>query len=395
MICCLGFLPVVLAVEFWDTVFYAKEIEGGLGAVPLLMTPVPGTLTVHRAGDETVLFQENIDYAVEGGNKIRNLTGSAIPVRILYSAKVAGYHTRLVNNGKYVYSPGGNVKHEGYDITVRYTPQSLDPLEALFAPVGTVAPVLPLPTGADEEGRIQQRGGRLGITLIGDSISLGAQSSGYQLDPTKNTFPFQGGYGDLFADYLRKTVYTGMNTVEFANLSKGGTTAAWGAEARQKERVGIANPDLLVIAFGMNDGSTEVPVGTFKPNIRAIITNARTVNPHCAIILVNSMFPNPDTRSVTGYDGIYEEPLRNAYGDALRSLAAEFHGGYLDMGEVTRRLYALKPFTSFSGNNWNHPNDLLQRLYYHGLQKVLSRSVDITRLDPDLAPQVVYVLVEE
>jgi lysophospholipase L1-like esterase len=63
--------------------------------------------------------------------------------------------------------------------------------------------------------------------------------------------PYIPGYPDAVARGLEER---GASNVTLTNLSVGGTMASWGVSRIPK--VVAAKPDLLIIAFGMNDASS-------------------------------------------------------------------------------------------------------------------------------------------
>lgn len=201
---------------------------------------------------------------------------------------------------------------------------------------------------------------KLNILFNGDSITTGANSSGMK---EINVKPYLPAFPELFTYKIEKTYGIKTNLV---NIAEGGTNAAWGIDQSKKylEKDGGILPDLYVIAFGMNDASGKVPVCDYISNIKKIIIEARTICPDCEFILISTMLPNPVLPGFAGPHADYENPLL--------SLEDEFSGlAVANMTKTHRFLLKKKRYFDMTGNNVNHPNDFLARIYAQTLLKTL------------------------
>ena len=124
------------------------------------------------------------------------------------------------------------------------------------------------------------------MVLYGDSIAMGLNASGMT-----GSLPYLPGWGDLIVRKLRQSY---SSTITFKNPSVSGVTSEWG-KTNVASLVTQENPDLVIIAFGMNDGTGGVPPETFKNNIAAIMADVKTGNPNAEFILVAPMLPNAET----------------------------------------------------------------------------------------------------
>jgi lysophospholipase L1-like esterase len=194
----------------------------------------------------------------------------------------------------------------------------------------------------------------LTVCITGDSISEGYNASGFTGAP-----PRQPPYGDLVAAGLEQAHGSQVVLCNYA-------TAGWTSDdgVAEVERVANARPDLVIVAFGMNDaGYAEAP--DFAANIETIMDGVRVASPDVEFVLVSPMLPNPRWP----YPVIERFP---AYRDALAALC----GAGAALADVTRMwtdLLVRKSVHDLTGNGINHPNDFGHRVY---AQVILALLID-------------------
>jgi acyl-CoA thioesterase-1 len=214
----------------------------------------------------------------------------------------------------------------------------------------------PVPEGrAGQPSRFLDRvraGEPVTIAILGDSISIGGDASGFVGVP-----PYQPPYGELFAQRLRER--TGA-PIRWHNFAKGGMTAAWGLE--QVERVAASKPDLVIIAFGMNDGSERKPEDKFRTEMAGIVGGIRE-RVETEFVIVSGMDPHPDWH-------IAEPKRRENFHQILREMA-DATTRFCDVRSVWNHLEKRKGFLSITGNGINHPNDYGHRIYADCLEACL------------------------
>lgn len=136
---------------------------------------------------------------------------------------------------------------------------------------------------------------------------------------------------------------------------------AWGVSTVQSSVI-KHKPDLMVLAFGMNDASTAPQA--YKNQIQQIVDKVLSDNPNCEVILVATMLPNEEA------EGFFGNQVK--FADELKSLTKE--GIVLcDMTEFHSILLKYKKYSDMTGNNINHPNDFLARAYTQVLLKTMSK----------------------
>ena len=190
--------------------------------------------------------------------------------------------------------------------------------------------------------RQKLKNGKLRILLFGDSISNGADSSGQLKVP-----PYLPSWYELIRQKLQ---YDYGAEVELINISVSGQNATWAIDHLDACMKDIC-ADLMIIAFGMNDASMQLDLEAFVDNIRKIRINQK--QPDCEFILIGTMFPNPAS-------GLYHDHRK--YAEALYQLEDE-RTAVVDVGAIQEFLLQGKRYADMTGNNINHPNDFLARMY--------------------------------
>ncbi len=190
------------------------------------------------------------------------------------------------------------------------------------------------------------------IVVLGDSISAGANASGLFGAP-----PFQPPYPELLRQHLEAHFH---GKVRLTNLSVGGTNARWGLT--QIDKVVQARPDLVVLAFGMNDCAGR-PVADYQADVRNTMARIRARLPDAEFILVASMLGNPD------WVALHTELLPR-YRDALAQLCGP-GVALADLTSIWAAFHQLKHDWDQTGNGVNHPNDFGHRVYAQVLATLL------------------------
>lgn len=292
-------------------------------------------------------YTEGVDYCVEG-NKIRLTENTAVNYWLrkdYYYAGPQSPYSIPTNEGYLKFS---EVVPNTHQISICYEHE--DTYKGAI-PVGQENKFLKL-------NNILKEGGTLNICAVGDSITKGCGSSDYimQYESARHQVgnPYKVGvpsYINLVKEYLDSKENV---TVSLCNTAVGGTGVSNGLEQMSKWTI---VPDLVVIAFGMNDAS--VDTYTFYERTKALIEQARNLNPECEILLISSMIPNPEVINWLGNIANFEE-------QSLLKLLAEYDNvGLAPMTSVSQSLYGVlgKKFEDLNSNSINHPNDFVHRIY--------------------------------
>jgi len=191
------------------------------------------------------------------------------------------------------------------------------------------------------------RAGSLRVVLFGDSISAGGNATALYDVP-----PRQPPYGTRVVAGLREAFGA---DVAYTNLSVGGMDSVWGV--RQIESVALLEPELAILAWGMNDASGGRSVEELAGNVAAQMKAVRAAQPEADLVLVAGMWGNPEWTAA-------RPDLYPRYRDALAELAAADDGVALaDLTTLWGWMLRRKRFVDLTGNGVNHPNDFGHALY--------------------------------
>jgi lysophospholipase L1-like esterase len=144
------------------------------------------------------------------------------------------------------------------------------------------------------------------------------------------------------------------------NLAVGGTDTSWGLT--QMDKVVEAKPNLVILAFGMNDSAGR-PAKDYQANTKSMIAKIRAKLPDAEFILVASMLGNRDWVRL-------KHELFPQYLDALKELV-EPGVALADMTSIWSGFLELKQDWDQSGNGVNHPNDFGHRVYAQVISTLL------------------------
>ena len=190
------------------------------------------------------------------------------------------------------------------------------------------------------------------VVFFGDSITARANASAMT-----GISPFQPDWCQLTCETLEERYGCPVTRV---NTAVGGTTTRWGVE-EVNPRAAEQKPDLLVLGFGMNDAGG-IETEEYLSNLKAIMGAVLRLNPACEVVLMSTMLPNREAKGFFARQKEYQSAL---YTLEKRGVAV------CDMTDVHEALLKRKADRDMTGNNVNHPNDFLSRVYAQTLLKTL------------------------
>ena len=331
-----------------ESVLPMRGEDGTIAPISLLY-PIEQVESVWNA-ELTQPYLPGRDYRVEGG-KLVIPEGSAIPVlnyADLYLSELLDANGFEATKSGYIYFSEGDFFHKA-QLAVTYTHTA-----AWDGPVPAAQGTsLPRTLGKLEGGE------PLTIVYYGDSITAGCNSSA-----TVNAQPYAPRWTDMVTQRL-SALYPNAAITAW-NDAVGGKDSSWGAE--HAAQVAERRPDLVVIAFGLNDANQGARPGAFEESIRAIMDTIRAANPDCEFILVSPMRSNAEAWDFRA------EPL-DSYLRALREMTGE-GVALADMTTLHTYMLTRKAFRDMTGNNVNHPNDFLARAYAQVLLRTMEKPAE-------------------
>ncbi|RYG75470.1 SGNH/GDSL hydrolase family protein [bacterium] len=332
-----------LLEPFWSSatmrgegLLFVQEKEGERPVAKLLFEPLVGLSLCNASGTTTYALGQ--DYVVDAKARTISLpVGSKIPfVTTAALNPPPGSPNSMGGNidGKnnLLWSEG----HFFHDLQVEASYRHAKNEWAGYVP----APASNLPATLGKLKRKEP----LHIVLLGDSIS-----EGYNASSHVKVEPMMPPYGELVRSALQES---SGSPVTLKNLAVAGKDSEWGLT--QIDAVIAAKPDLVILAFGMNDSGRFEPA-TYIANIKKHIDGIKAQCPNAEFILVASSLPNASWAAVR----MDRFPL---YRDELKSLT----GPGITLADLTQTwtdVIARKKYLDLTGNGLNHPNDFGHRLY--------------------------------
>ncbi len=309
--------------------------------------------------DYTVEYERGVDWELEGDTLVR-LPGSRIPAFPLeeyYPEAHVEWQSFACTVPGHAYLKYGEWEaFQQYQIVISYRHE--DAWQA----------AIPKNQGESFRRFFQKlsRGEEATIVFYGDSITTGCNATSlFDHAPYTPSFTYMVAdaiakkYGyrlSLDADpYMTplETPLSGERVLHYVNTAVGGMDCIWGLENVQ-ERVCQYKPDLFVLAFGMNDGAKtpEEYIGVTADTVCRV----RQAKPESDVCLIATMLPHWRAEGFFGHQIEFEAALQT-YARTLDAAAVA------PVTSVHKHLLKGKEYYTMTGNNINHANDFLVRIY--------------------------------
>ena len=341
-----------LLQPFWETkVMHGESVlfmrrAGGDEARATVLFPIERMISVKNSTSDMV-FEEGKDYKWSKNSREIVLPSasrivSSTTVDLLRPANSQQFQLpHRDGTGDILF--GGKLEYQGLQTTITYA-HPREPWSEITPKLDEVG--LPK-TLAKLRGRKPLR-----IVVIGDSISTGCNASGWA-----GGAPFQPAYPELVRQKLTKEY---ESEVGLTNLSVGGMSTDWAVT--MVDEIVEARPDLVIVAFGMNDSSGR-PANDYQANVKAVIGHVRAELPDVEFILVATMIGNRDWISL-------KQELFPQYSAALKQLAGPGIA-VADVTSIWAEMLKHKQHYDITGNGVNHPNDFGHRIYAQTVSALL------------------------
>ena len=372
-------------ITYNESAMIVRNADGTLDPVKLLFN-VDEIISV-RSADLTKKYVEGVDYKIENGTLIILEEGN-IP-KLNYDKMYfetnpgqAGSGNTVEGNQNVQAFPTVDGKYEIYqEAGILYAHQ----IAVTYYHKDKGNYTVPMTQSREFDGLIGklERGESVNIACLGDSISNGSSASGFfstKLNPCMPSyFGLVGDYIKAKYNYQKVCLYeepthyvadreNEPTRIKMTNFSVGGKDSYWGVT--QAAAVAAVKPDLVILGFGMNDGSAYTGENEYYNNMQKIITEIRKTNPNCEFIVLGTMLPNKNICWNVGGASIYGN--QEKYLPKLQKLAEEGAGVALaDITTLHKEYLTVKNYRDMTGNNVNHPNDFLMRLYAQTIVKTI------------------------
>jgi lysophospholipase L1-like esterase len=336
-----------IAEPFWsspivygESALFLADPDSGVRTSRLLRAP-KRILKVVRA-DRSEVFAEGKDYVVDAEGLLTAPPSSRIP--FLPAADLFPDKGAPRSIGEMMGVPSSSVlfdnEHWFHDHQIEITYEAARPWDG-FQPAtggGTLRRVL---------GKLK-RGEPVTVAISGDSISYGLNAS-----RVTGAEPHMPAYPDLFVTQLSTQFGSPMAVVNRA-------VSGWGVSQglEDLDKLLASQPDLVIVAYGMNHFGARDPEG-FRKLLATMIERIQKTKPDAEVLLVAPMWGNP-MWSHTPADQY--QPHR----DAIASLVGP-GVAMADLTSLWRDMSKRKSNSDLTGNGVNHPNDFGHRVYASAL----------------------------
>ena len=334
-----------------ECVYPIKAVDGSLQ--PFKLTYPATQIISVRNYQLTTTYVAGRDYTLNAAGELVILSGSSIPT---YSYRYIHPNTNPNNYDWGVYYPHRieeGIEYPGWEFWEESSKISMQQICVTYVHAGNSYITRPDAVG-DALPRSMAKltsGQPITIVTTGDSVTAGAQSSGF-LGISPNAPAYPGMIKDGLAVKFNNPNITLINT------GIGGTTSEW-TESTLNNTIISKNPDLVTICFGMNDSSYNRVGYTdsqFYNNMKGQINYIKSHLPNCEILLVSSIYGNYYTFPRERYE---------SHARILHELAAEYAGqgvAVCDPQAIEKQILTRKVFIDFMADNMVHPNDFGMRL---------------------------------
>jgi len=286
--------------------------------ISTLRSQAVGILDVYGYNDtgQKIVYAEGSDWVYENGG-IRRTPESRIP-------DFAKYTVNASSTGKFTFveSPRNPPLIIGYDVYVDYlSPDAMEVIPSL------------------NPGKSYQR-----VTCLGDSIAVGAHTiSQFYFNSDANS------YCGLLRGFLGKSAQVKEYSVIDGELS--------GVQPKLQQYIS-EHPQLVIIAFGMNDHVFQGATGLSAFRLLLDQTVAELQSAGIAVILVGFFQQNPDW--------VLEDPAQTvAYNEAIGDVALSHSVPFIDAYNAFNRVQPESELIErLTGDFMHHPNNYGQRIYF-------------------------------
>lgn len=344
-------------VSYAESAFVRQNEQGKVEPIQLLYD-IDEIISV-RSFDLKTQYIEGVDYRVTN-KKLEIIEGGSIPVLEYSKHHIPVY----VNDGLKTQIPASDNSGSAYILSeTTKTNPGMSAWSIAVTYKHSSKSVVTIPTDNSStyiDFLLKLKNGEnVKAVFYGDSITYG-----WAVSKTEEVSrePYCPSYPNLVMDYIENKFGV---VVERANHSRSGETTNWAKEYVNYMKVVDENPDIVILAFGMNDAGG-MDSETFISNIKGIMRNITTKckekwDKDVPFVVVGTMLPNDKV----GFNpGSCLLNYHNEYAEVLETLTynkATF--AFANVTQVHNQMLTRKVFQDTTSSNSNHPNDYMHRVY--------------------------------
>ena len=337
-------------LPFWEgNIVYNESITfyrdtTGRAAAPLLYD-VAEIISV-KSSDLKTTYVEGVDYVIENGMLVLT-PNSSIPCfaysDLYFNNNKPGWSWELKKGGYTLFQEGTYFHQRQVAVTYLHT-EPWTGYKPAYQESMLPKIISKLKAGED-----------VTIVYLGDSITKGGNASGMF-----GAAPNMPIWTDMVTTMLKRA-YPNAKITTYSASENGATTDQ--AIKNLRQLCSNHKPDLVVIGFGMNDGSdSKITPDRFQENIEYIMMmNDLLTGKSCDYLLLATTLPNQEVKlGDANTQGEHSAKLFE-----LEKQGTATTGGVVvaDMTAIHSYLLESKRFIDMTANNINHPNDFLVRAY--------------------------------
>lgn len=342
-------------ISYAEAAFVRENEDGEIEPIELLY-PIEKVISV-RSSDLKTEYVCGIDYDVDAQGRLIVLKSGRIPVleysKYFFKLSKSEHDKNKLNTKFPAYNnPGyGYIRAEAssYDAGMGKWTLAITYKHSAESPVSI--PEVKSDTFEKLIAKLDA-GENIKIVSTGDSITDGWSSTGMV-----NRRPFCPQYNELVVNYIKEAY-----GVEVGHKNVGVSGSNTNGGVSKLPEICAEAPDLVIIAFGMNDGCS-MPTETYIANINTMVNTIKEECPDACVIVVGTCLPNEEVSWNPG-DANSLLVYHKEYAPALEAAEENWtNAAFANVTKINEEIYERKVYQDLSGSNSNHPNDYMHRVY--------------------------------
>ncbi len=341
--------------SYAEAAFVREAEDGGIDPIELLY-PIDEIISV-RSADLKISYVMGEDYYVDEEGRLVIIEGGNIPV-LAYDD---------------YFFPLTNEEHAENKLSTKFPAYGKPGYGYIRAEIGTNKPGMSQWTLAvtykhtadsivevpDAKSDVYSKlitklnnGEDIKIVATGDSITDGWSSS-----EKVGLAPYCPRYNILVEQYIRSAY--DVNVTQ-KNVGVSGSKTDGGIS--KLDEICSENPDLVIIAFGMNDGCS-MPTDQYVSNINTMVDTIKSRCPDACVVVVGTCLPNDEVSWSPGASNpilVYHKDYAPALEEAEKNWD---NAAFANVTQTNIEMFERKVYQDVAGSNSNHPNDYMHRVY--------------------------------